>query len=114
MWRANSSGSGSNRGQYSQGPNNFPCAVCQGTVYVHWGELACASGWSTAYSGHIASFSGGWSNGWGAGGPICLHSNAGSNWTYWSDTMLMKAVGAGGNNRVQYNNNQDFRCRVCY
>ena len=32
VWRANSSGSGSNRGQYSNGPNSFPCSVCQGTI----------------------------------------------------------------------------------
>lgn len=113
MWRANSSGSNGIRGQYSQGPNSFACAVCQGTVYVNWGTKTCASGYSTVYDGFIGALSGGWSNGWSPGSPLCLHSSAGANWSYWDSSMIMRAIGSSGNNRVQYNNNQDFACRVC-
>jgi hypothetical protein len=113
VWRANAT-SGSNRGQYAQGANDFRCAVCQGTTYVHWGMQSCAAGWSTLYVGWIGSFSGGWNNGWSPGGPICLHASAGASWTYWQDSMVFRAIGSSGNNRVQYQNSTDMRCTICY
>jgi len=113
VWRAQAT-TGGNRGQYANGANDVQCAVCQGTIYVHWGEQLCASGWTKLHNGYIGSFSGGWGNGWSAAGPICLHTSAGSNWTYWSDSMIMKAVGSSGNNRVQYQNSEDMLCAVCY
>lgn len=114
VWRANSAGSADLRGQYSQAANEVTCAVCQGTVYVNWGNLSCAAGWQGFYDGWIGAFAGGWGNGWSAGGTICLHPNAGANWTNWDSMMVMKALGSSGDNRVQYMNTQDFRCRVCY
>ena len=113
VWRANAT-TGSNRGQYANGANDFLCAVCQGTVYIHWGEQICASGWTKLHNGYMGSFSGGWGNGWSAAGPICLHTSAGANWTYWTDSMIVKAVGSSGNNRVQYQNESSMVCAVCY
>jgi hypothetical protein len=113
MWRAN--GNGSNvRGQYSNAPDDFSCAVCEGATYTHWGQDACASGYDTLYSGWIASFSGGWSNGWSPGGPICLSTASGGSWVNWNETMIMRGLGSSGSDRVQYQNAQDMRCRVCY
>ncbi|MCB9532089.1 MAG: hypothetical protein H6700_10020 [Myxococcales bacterium] len=115
MWRANGAGAGSTtRGQYSNSANNFDCAVCEGNTYVHWGSSTCAAGYTLAYVGYMGSFSGGWSNGWGVGSTICLDTGAGANWTNWQDSMIMRAIGSSGDNRVQYQNGSDMFCAVCY
>lgn len=112
VWRANASGAGV-RGQYANGGNAIPCAVCEGFAYSHWGELACASGYSTVYDGYVAAMGGAWNGGWTSGGAICLHASAGANWTNWASGMIMRAIGSSGDNRVQYQNENDIRCRVC-
>lgn len=115
VWRANAASAGL-RGQYANGANSFACAVCQGTTYVTWGNQTCAAGYSMLHDGWLAAVSGGWGNGWSPGGPICLDATdaSGASWTNWDGTMIIKAVGSSGNNRVQYQNQTDVLCRVCY
>jgi hypothetical protein len=113
VWRANGS-AGSIRGQYANGANDFLCAVCQGTIYIHWGQNTCAAGWNKLFDGWIAGVSGGWGNGWSPGGPICLYPSAGANWTNWTDSMVLRQIGSSGDNRVQYQDTQDMLCAVCY
>ena len=114
-WRAKA-GAGSNRGQYiSTGPG-VDCAVCQGEVYVNWGAQSCASGWNTAYDGFIGGMASGNSSGaWSVNGPLCLANIQAGDWTNWEEILVVRA--GGGNStgsRVQYQNDNDMLCRVCY
>jgi hypothetical protein len=113
MWRAVSAGANV-RGQYSNGPNDFSCAVCEGNVVVMWGTNSCPASYTTLMDGYVGAMGGGWGNGWSPGGPICLHTSAGANWVNWDSTMVMRGIGSSGNNRVQYQNSTTMPCRVCY
>ncbi len=115
LWRANAGAAGQ-RGQYANGAAQFQCAVCQGTTYVQWGGTGCASGYTSLYNGFLGAVGGGWGNGWSPGGPICLHASDPANvsWVLWDSTMLVRASGVSGNNRVTYQNQNDVRCHVCY
>ncbi len=112
VWRANATSAGV-RGQYANGSNDIRCAVCQGSVYVNWGQQTCATGFSTVYSGYLAAMGGSWSGGWAPSEPICLESSAGANWTAWADGMVIRGIGSSGSNRVEYQNANDILCRVC-
>jgi hypothetical protein len=112
MWRANGSG-GSLRGQYSQGPNNFSCAVCKGGAFTNWGNTTCPSGTTKLYDGWMSGMHVSWSTSWHGGGPICLSPSAGSNWTNWDGGLIVRAIGSSGNNRVQYQQGGDMVCAVC-
>ncbi len=90
------------------------CAVCEGATYTQWGESLCVRGYDTVHQVWITSFSGGWGNGWGPGGPICPATTSGGSWINWSDTMIMRALGSNGDSRVRYQNAQDMRCRDSY
>jgi hypothetical protein len=111
VWRAN--GSASNEGQYANGANDFVCAVCLGTVYVHWGQTTCAAGWTKLFDGWVASIGGYWGAA-SPGGPVCLPSNVGANWTNWGSIRVIRHIGSSGSNRVQYQNSEDMVCAVCY
>jgi len=113
VWRANGAG-GANRGQYANASNDIRCAVCRGTTYTHYGQQTCASGYAKLYSGFVATMSVAWQGGWGPGGTFCLESSAGSNWTNWTDALVVRAIGSSGGNRVQYQNGNDILCNVCY